>query len=403
MLENKISNFNETFENYNEIIKQQFKNFNSLLENKELQKVIEDYQKNQEKIEEERKKGLGFNIFTSISATYYRENFHSYILTELLRADGKILKSFIDYLNKIKEDNCEEIPLSDFAEGSFVEREKRKIDICIENEKSKSIIIIENKMNWAGDQPRQIPRYYETCKVQGYEKIYIVYLPINQNKFKPDETGWTKEDKEKVYENFITLFAYKNKEKDLYTFFNQQVEKIENEDIRSSCRQYAKLIKNLGEENRMDENIMNKFYEQIKDKDINELNSFKNAINDLPKYFALKIIERYRNKESITAWIYKDTVGVLDFHSKSQIALDIVYSHQHISLDLFLRNVEEIYQTTLDIIPKIGDYLTWNDNNRFVKTMSYEKSIEETFKKLFSFLDDKLIPLIQESIKQNDQ
>lgn len=47
-------------------------------------------------------------------------------------------------------------------QSASVEREAEKIDLLIYDEKS--AIIIENKINFACDQPNQFPRYYEKIK-----------------------------------------------------------------------------------------------------------------------------------------------------------------------------------------------------------------------------------------------
>ena len=115
-----------------------------------------------------------FNIFELISDIYYRENFHSDIIAQLLRNEI-ILKNFLDFIgvDKSKYENCE------------VEREESKIDILIKTEKN--CIIVENKLNWAKDMPEQLFRYYNECKNnKKLEVDKIVYLSPNSWK-QPEE------------------------------------------------------------------------------------------------------------------------------------------------------------------------------------------------------------------------
>ena len=108
-----------------------------------------------------------FNIFELISDIYYRENFHSDIIAQLLRNEI-ILKNFLDFIgvDKSKYENCE------------VEREESKIDILIKTKKN--CIIVENKLNWAKDMPEQLFRYYNECKNnKKLEVDKVVYLSPN--------------------------------------------------------------------------------------------------------------------------------------------------------------------------------------------------------------------------------
>lgn len=106
---------------------------------------------------------VGFNVFTLSSDFYYRENFNSDITKAFLDPQEKhnegykYLHLFIELLNRVNAQI--EIKKSDF-ENSLVEREKYNIDILITDVTSKKAIIIENKINNAVDQYRQLPKYY---------------------------------------------------------------------------------------------------------------------------------------------------------------------------------------------------------------------------------------------------
>ena len=146
------------------------------------------------------KTDIGFNIFTLCSDKYYRENFHSDIIkafldpTEKHNEGNKYLHIFIDLLNCVNNQN--HIKKSDF-ENASVEREKQHIDILVADETSKKAIIIENKINNAGDQHRQLPRYYDKLKGD-YDVVAIIYLTLNNSK-KPYTSDWTNEEKESIH------------------------------------------------------------------------------------------------------------------------------------------------------------------------------------------------------------
>ena len=77
---------------------------------------------------------LGFNVFTLISDTYYKENFHSYIIKGILdiTIDGEhiFIHLLIDIINKNNKNN---INKNNFLKNNIVEREKHRFDISIKN------------------------------------------------------------------------------------------------------------------------------------------------------------------------------------------------------------------------------------------------------------------------------
>jgi hypothetical protein len=106
-----------------------------------------------------------YNIILAASDIYYRENFHSDIMAYILENKRNTLGYFIAYINELS--NMPKINMDDFLEVEVV-REENKIDILIKDSKSFHCIIIENKINNAGDMKRQLPRYYNTIVKNGY-------------------------------------------------------------------------------------------------------------------------------------------------------------------------------------------------------------------------------------------
>ncbi|QRM90784.1 hypothetical protein FG167_16565 [Lacinutrix sp. WUR7] len=112
-----------------------------------------------------------FNIFRIIRAGHEEVSLHSQFLFELLSPLGThnkknaFLELFINQLNiKFNLDNIE------------VHCEKDNIDLLIQN--SSQAIIIENKI-YAGDQPKQLSRYYKIVSNSRIKDIYIVYLSLD--------------------------------------------------------------------------------------------------------------------------------------------------------------------------------------------------------------------------------
>lgn len=296
------------------------------------------------------KTDIGFNIFTLCSDKYYRENFHSDIIkafldpTEKHNEGNKYLHIFIDLLNCVNNQN--HIKKSDF-ENTSVEREKQHIDILVADKASKKAIIIENKINNAGDQHRQLPRYYDKLKGD-YDVVAIVYLTLNNSK-QPDKSGWTNEEKESIDKilKLIPAWSADNSKPNLLdNWVSQSIINSENADSLLLLKQYGKLLKFLNI-NSMDTTILEKFYQQLMENEDNYETaiSVRNMLNDLPKYLAIRIKEKYETEgfspfEEI--WIWKDRTTVFNLFNfkESRFALDIYCEENKYNVSLFQRNGE---------------------------------------------------------------
>lgn len=257
---------------------------------------------------------VGFNIFTISSDLYYRENFHSDIIKSLLDPSEKhnqinlYLDLFIDLLNKINNTNS--ISKVDFKNAEVI-REKDNIDILIKNDFTRKAIIIENKINNAIDQRRQLPKYYNNLTVN-YDVVAIVYLTLNSSK-KPYKNDWTEEELIKINPILKIIPSYDIKEINLYN--NWIVPSIilsTNTDSLFILRQYGHLIKFLNS-SIMDTVSLEKFYDTVKQEDnLKTSISIRNMLNDLPEYMAIRIEDRYKNHcypfQNIWRYQRRDTV-----------------------------------------------------------------------------------------------
>ncbi|SFN58183.1 PD-(D/E)XK nuclease superfamily protein [Flavobacterium succinicans] len=203
-----------------------------------------------------------FNLFTISSYNSYLENFHSDVIAILLNPNERhnqknsFLNLFLDYLIefgvKINKDDYA------FCE---ITREQGRIDIWIKDNTSKKSIIIENKINNAGDQENQLENYYNYAKNSGFEIDSIVYLTLNGNKNAPLT------DVAELNEKIQNMSAFKNNITDLSNgWLKKCYENSENEDNRSFIFQYLKLIKHLSQVG-MDRQIKEDFYSVINKED----------------------------------------------------------------------------------------------------------------------------------------
>ena len=275
---------------------------------------------------------IGFNVFTLSSDFYYRENFHSDIIKAFLdpkekhNEGNKYLHIFIDLLNCVNVKTA--IKKSDF-ENSIVVREKHNIDILIIDDVSKKAIIIENKINNAVDQYRQLPKYYDRLK-NDYEVVAIVYLTLNSSK-RPDQSDWTEKEKETISEiiKLIPAWSVNSSEPNIFNnWISQSLVNSENVDSLFLLKQYGKLLKFLNT-NSMDTVTLEKFYESLMQNEDNYKTalSIRNMLNDLPEYLAIRIQEKYQAKCSPfkSVWRYKqrDTVFEGFEQNENKFKIDI--------------------------------------------------------------------------------
>jgi len=307
-----------------EIIRRNFlEQTTSFLNSEEIRKLANEYSINRAN----RDVDLGFNAFAIISGIYHRENLHSDVIKAFLDPKGKhgegdrFLRAFLDYLATIDPIGKRIVPEN--YSNARVEREEGRIDILISDESSKHAIIIENKINGAGDMPLQIPRYL--VKAKDYHCDAIIYLRLH-GKGGPDRAGWSEEQKEEINRLLMVVSAYDELDSDLYLGWIEKCAK----DLDSTphlgkhgneavflLRQYGLLIKSLGKY-AMNKPIMDRFYNLMRDKcryqvaleiksTLEDLRiqldedrhkiakTVGNMLDDLPAYRAERIIERYQS------------------------------------------------------------------------------------------------------------
>ncbi len=197
----------------------------------------------------------GFNIFKVLRFSRYEVKTHTPFLAELLNPDGShqqkelFLKEFIEQLkisSKSTEDSRSQFFESFSCEGAEVrsefpmEREYKNentwgnIDIRIENKEGKSIII-ENKL-YAGDQAKQIARYYNYGKAKYQENNFcLIYLTLDGKIPGKNSVG-------DLDERNIKTISYSQ---DIIEWLTKSEEKLETVAVSEIVSQYINLIRSL--------------------------------------------------------------------------------------------------------------------------------------------------------------
>ncbi len=359
------------------------------------QKEFENIDKRLKSIQEEIQLN-SYNLFTISSYNTYLENFHSDVIAVLLSPDERHKQQnafqgmFLDFLISqgvtLKKDDyslCE------------ITREKGRIDIWIKDITSRKSIIIENKINNAGDQENQLENYFTYAKSAGFEIDSIVYLTLNGNKNAPLT------EIEELNKKILNVSAFTNNQNDLLNgWLLKCYENSKDEDNRSFLFQYLKLIKHLSKVG-MDKQIRDEFYSVINKEDgfaktkaiaelVNKLEEYRADLfftklnND---YFPFKKIHRWRPNH----WLFENyndngIVFKLDvhFHTDGSARIDFWNPHQAEEIQKFNSS------TKLKSIGMLDEFEYGGFGGGMWKIFNLEKyeSIQNIDTELFNFVKD---------------
>ncbi|MBU2525609.1 MAG: PD-(D/E)XK nuclease family protein [Bacteroidetes bacterium] len=182
--------------------------------------------------------GDNFNIFTVLRIEHYEEQTHSRFIAELLNPKGShgfgsvFLNEFLNELgekNHIKTESANVYVEKSIGPRDDLKRTGGKIDILIEDDESKRIII-ENKI-YATEQENQLERYHNFDK--SAKLLYLtLYGELSESEF--DEKNYIPIS----YSEFIINWL-------------ERCQKIavENPVVRETIKQYKNLVKKLTNQN----------------------------------------------------------------------------------------------------------------------------------------------------------
>ena len=354
--------------------------------------------------ESEEKQGkrmeTGFNLFYLISDHYYRETFHSDIIAAILSPKGKhgggnlYLDLFLDMIevDKSNYQDAEVYKENGTNDGTLGGR----IDIFIEGENN-HCVVIENKLNNAGDTYRQLPKYYKYLKKKKCIIDKFVYLPLNPYKT-PDKSDWSDEERKKIDEKLIIIPAYQEGRKNLINNWLEIAEKetkTENEDAKVIIKQYRTVLKNLTIDI-MSITTMKDFYNILLEGDnLKEIVSIRKMLDGLPHYLASRIVGEYGTKchPFDHMWIWpqnqngKDAVFEGAIVNGIYLKIDIICDE--LGYDVWFNNPqdhfvsEQEFASLVKSINSLADFeVAENARNRLIRHFAFTDE-----KGLYAFID----------------
>ncbi len=244
---------------------------------------------------------LGFNAFALVSDVYYRENFHSDIIATILDPKGAhkqkdlYLRLFLEFLR-----DRHGIAINpDHYRHAQVKRESARIDVLIWDDIDHKAIIIESKINGAGDMDRQLSRYLdEVVNQRRLTCDAIIYLTLLQKKL-PDMAGWPDKERKEVDAILHPVCAYQecHAQDDLYHgWLKACLEAGATDEVTFVVRQYRDLILKLGR-NAMNLPVMEEFYELLKNPERHQAaQSLKGMVDDLPAFRCQRLSDAFRGR-----------------------------------------------------------------------------------------------------------
>lgn len=242
--------------------------------------------------EEENKKNsfnFDFNILKVMSEKYYTEDFHSDIIKQLLKNKAFLnpFLSFIDVDYKEYKD-CEILRENGINSD---ENGRGRIDILIKNEKRKRAVIIENKINWAGDTYKQLKKYYDYIS-EKFKVDRMVYLVPDSGKIPENQSI------EGISKKLIkVVVGYDGKGNDFYTqCVKKGVKNLKNDSKKEwfvLAEHYLQILKEKGESKMS--YLKKEFYKDItaKNENLEKAHLIADIYNNFEKGdFKMEVLEK---------------------------------------------------------------------------------------------------------------
>lgn len=336
----------------------------------DIQNLYEKYALDIDKIKQRYKLNIEktFNIFSTISDQYQKENLHSDIIRAIIGQDSDcfkseyIMKEFLEFIG-LKSDeifsNISSLVVQrEYSTLTNNDKDKGRVDLLIYDDTN--AIIIENKINGAPDMDNQLAKYYEQLKNEEKEVLKIVYLTLNDSEGPKNLGQYGKSYQKylkKIKEKLICVSAVSdNKEKSFSDFLRElKLEQENNRDVKKVfLEQYCQLLDSLGGSNLMTDTEEKCLEEILNDENmIHKVNNFIEIWDKRFKFIGDKIFSKLQTERE-------------DFEKENLRGCDV--------LDYKIPGIEEFYIYYSSPV-QIGFYL--NDNKYKEKLKKVLFSVKE--------------------------
>lgn len=196
-----------------------------------------------------RKKAERYNIFQVLNIRHGETKTHTPYLINLLNpkaSHAQGLLFFNLFINAIAPESKKHLYMDLKVSNLRVKEEKStedgRLDIFIESFglKDRFVIVIENKIN-AGDQDKQLERYYNHCQKSGYTDDNILLIYLTKCRKDASDSSMPFLERERLKEASVLVnMSYRQ---DIKNVLKTYIKELKSKKVRFIAKQYLDIIK----------------------------------------------------------------------------------------------------------------------------------------------------------------
>lgn len=194
-----------------------------------------------------RTKAERYNIFHILNIRHAETKTHTPFLINLLNPKGSHahgLLFFNLFINAIapesKKHLYKDLTISNLRVKEEKCTEEGRLDIHIESVglKERFVIVIENKIN-AGDQDKQLERYYNHCLKEGYTDDNILLIYLTKSGYEASDYSMSKENRERLKKvDVLVNMSYRT---DIKKTLKMYIKQLNSRKVKFITKQYLDI------------------------------------------------------------------------------------------------------------------------------------------------------------------
>jgi len=195
------------------------------------------------------KKAERYNIFHILNIRHGETKTHTPYLINLLNpkaSHAQGLLFFNMFINAIapeaKKHLYKDLKVSNIRVKEEKSTEDGRLDIFIESfgVKDRFVIVIENKIN-AGDQDKQLSRYYSHCKKTGFTDDNILLIYLTKSGYEASDFSMPFLERERLKE--VSVLVNMSYRQDIKNVLKAYIKELKSKKVRFLAKQYLDIIK----------------------------------------------------------------------------------------------------------------------------------------------------------------
>lgn len=303
-------------------------------------------------------------------STNIHETAHSRILYKLLCAHGKEPRQFLKLF-------LETVGLSDLEfEQVKIRVEYKHIDVLISD--GEKFIIIENKVNHACNQDRQLMTYINDDEWKGKD-VFVLYLVRSDEDDHPSEKSLKKSERNKLEkEGKYKKISYQHHILEWLCRCEKEIN-IENVLLKSALVQYRDYIEGLFEKM---ECMTDKDYREFEEKVLNISVPTDDFVDPIKNYTKAKELSNKTNELNKAIKLYKKTLcdRYLEcFKSKTDIKNASL--NDSLNIEFYIKIGESRVRFTYDFLKNEGSYVWFGAKYPLKGEEKFDEIMSDNLKK----------------------